>query len=320
MNLIKKKLAIGIPTYKRPKKLIRLLEILKHEIFRCQIQHQIQIIISDNSEDSFTENVMSEFDSAGLDLSYFKQPTNIGADKNYYYLYEKCLAEYIWFISDDDIPLQESISKILQALVSAVPDVLLFSFIQPPGSPIRQFNYGNELEILTENIKIVESILTYPKISIYVIKKVEFSQSQIDLLLSVSGHGWLFLYISLHVIQNSNLPRVAIYSEALASSDAEYNHIWVPDPFLHWYKISMHPFIQKNYPAIEKKMRTQGYLQCILFSWALKKGTHSLDDKKGLDLFIKNLKWDYKILIVRPKIFLRFLLLKLNLVSLFNRM
>lgn len=319
MQLKKKKLAIGIPTYRRPKKLIRLLEVLKHEIFRSQLQNQIQIIVSDNSEDILTENAINEFDAAGIDICYFKQAINIGADKNYFYLYEKCSAEYIWYISDDDIPLENSLLKLLHGLDAAIPDILLFSFIQPPGSPIRQFNYTNQLEVLTNHKNIIESIITYPKISIYVVKKSLFTQIQIDYLYSVCGHGWLFVYISLQVLENSNSPRVAIYSEALASSDTEYNHIWVPDPFLHWYKISFHPFIQRYYPGIEKKMKIQGYLQCILFSWALKKGTHSLDDKKGLDKFINNLKWDFKILLSHPKVFLQLLLLKSNLVVFFKR-
>lgn len=314
MKQTSKLLTIAIPTYNRSQKLVRLLSIIINEINSYELNKYIDILISDNSENALTKDAISEFSHQEINLDYYKQPQNIGADKNIFFLYEKCITNYIWFISDDDFPLEGSLKKILSALVENKPEVLLFSFIQPPGSKNRQFNYSDKLHIIENPISMIDSLLVFPKLSIYVIKKISFSEDQIKLLSNSQGEGWPFLYLGLNVLEKSTFPKVAIYSEALVTADSGYTHIWIPEPFMHWHKLAGHPYIQKNNPGLETKMKKQGYLQCILFSWAIRKGVLTIDDNKGLELFIKRLKWDFSVLFFHPKIFLQFIFLKFRII------
>ena len=307
-------LTIAIPTYNRNKKLLRLLDLLKEEIVRLHLSDVVRIIISDNSDNTETEKAIATFKSDTIDLQFYKQKENIGFDRNILFLYEQCISKYIWFISDDDSPLPNGLRKILSALHSKQPDILLFSFMQPPGSTIRQFEFTEEVQVIQEPALLINTVLKYPKISIYVLKKVDFTESQKQFLTQSIGQGWIFLTLSFSVLEHNHNPTVAIISEQLATADEDYKYIWVPTPFLHMHKIAFHPYIVKHLPELHKKLKVDGYIQCIIFSWALKRGILLLDDMDGLNQFINKLEWRLRILLVRPKLFLQFLLMKFNLI------
>ena len=61
MHLNQHILTIAIPTYNRHNKLLRLLDILKDEIVRLHLSDVVRIIISDNSDNTITENAISNF-------------------------------------------------------------------------------------------------------------------------------------------------------------------------------------------------------------------------------------------------------------------
>ena len=310
-------LTIAIPTYNRHEKLMRLLVILKEEIVRLDLTDTVSILISDNSENNVTENAISDFNNEIVQLQYYRQKVNVGFDSNLLFLFQQCSSKYIWFISDDDCPLPNSLTKILSGLHAKHPDVLLFSFMQPPGSTERQFDFNEDVRLIEEPASIIKNILKYPKISIYVLRKVDFTETQNLFINQSIGQGWIFLTISFSVLELNNHPSVAIISEQLASADEDYKHIWVPSPFLHMHKIAFHPYIVKYLPDLHKQLKVDGYIQCIVFSWALKRGILLLDDMEGLNQFINKLEWRLRILLVRPKLFLQFLLMKFNVIPQF---
>jgi hypothetical protein len=314
MHLNQHILTIAIPTYNRHNKLLRLLDILKDEILRLHLSDVVRIIISDNSDNTITENAISNFNYEIIDLQFYKQKENIGFDGNLLFLYQQCISKYIWFISDDDCPLPDSLSKILSALQTNEPDILLFSFMQPPGSTARQFDFKEDIQVIQEPKLLINTVLKYPKISIYVLKKVDFTESQHQFLTKSIGQGWIFLTLSFSVLELNNNPTIAIISEQLATADEDYKYIWVPIPFLHMHKIAFHPYIVKYIPELHKKLKIDGYIQCIIFSWALKRGILLLDDMEGLNNFIKKLNWRFPILLTRPKLFFQFVLMKFNLI------
>jgi glycosyltransferase involved in cell wall biosynthesis len=312
-------LTISIPTYNRAKKLIRLLSILRDEIIKNQLSNKVLISISDNSENYLTRDAYMNFDRSQILSKYHKQEMNIGFDRNLVFLYNQCETPFNWFISDDDYPLEGSLSKIVSGILSNNPDVLLFSFIQPPGSKARHFNYKSDIHVINNDKLAIEAVLSLPKLSIYVMRKINLSNNQHEIIVKSLGQGWIFLTLAICVLENSLIPKVAIISEPLATADEDYTHIWVPTPFLHEHKIAQHPYIVKKLPNLEKQMKIQGYLNCISFSWALKKGVLTLDDDKGLDVFIKNLEWRFPILFRHPKTLIQFLLMKLNMMSFVNK-
>ena len=310
-------LSIAIPTYKRQGKLKRLLNILVQQVEQDNLYEEVNILVSDNANQEEIATLVSSFSSKKLDIQYFAQSTNLGAEGNIQFLFQNTNTSYIWFMSDDDFPLEGAIRKIVNGLKATQPDVLLFSFMQPPGSPIRQFNYPEPIHLIHDEKEAIGSIIFFPKISMYVMKRVLFTQEQSNLIQNSIGDGWLFVMMSLSVLSVSRKPLVALISEQLASCDEDYTHIWVPTPYLWMYKIALHPFCKKYFPELEEKMRKNGYIQSIKFSWALERGKLTLDDQPGLKKFIKDLKWDISILIKNPKLAIMFLLMKGRIVSFF---
>ena len=143
-------LTIAIPTYNRVEKLKRLLKKIELEVDNLELNQHIKVIVSNNCSKDNTEIFLSKFKTKKFSFQYYNQKRNLGFDGNIKFLYEKIKSDYIWFLSDDDIPLENSLIRILETLRNYQPDLLLFSFQQPPGSSSRQFNY-------TESIKLIES-------------------------------------------------------------------------------------------------------------------------------------------------------------------
>jgi glycosyltransferase involved in cell wall biosynthesis len=305
-------LTIAIPTYKRPLKVIRLLNLLKRQIEEAQLQSSIDIIVSDNTETDETASLYALFDPGSVHVQYFHQAKNLGFDGNLLFLYERADSQYIWYLADDDFPLEGSIIRIMDALQQKQPDVLLFSFMQPPGSPARQFHFAEPLHEIHAPAQAITTVISYPKLSVFVMRKVAFTPTHEQILISAKGEGWIFLTLSITVLAQSPSPLVTVFSEQLASADDDYTHIWVPTPFLWMHKIAQHPFIKKYLPALESKLKQDGYEQCIKFSWALKRGILFLDDQQGLNKFIHDLDWRFSVLFKRPKLFLMLSLLKMN--------
>jgi len=94
-------LTIGIPTYKRPHRLHRLLETLVTQ--KGIRTDEWEIVISDNCSLDDTSAVVGTFYNRLPNLRYFQNPHNIGADMNMRSLFEKALGDYVWVMPDDDL-------------------------------------------------------------------------------------------------------------------------------------------------------------------------------------------------------------------------
>ncbi len=306
-------LTIAIPTYNRSSKLIRLLEILLDEINLNNLP-EVKIIISDNCSTDDTETKVNNYLIKNSNIKYFRQKSNLGFDNNILFLYNKCNSEYIWFFSDDDYPFVGSLKRVHDGLLNNKPDIILFSFMQPPGSKKRQFNFSEKIKVINDSAEIITNVLAMPKLTIYVLKKTLFNETLNKIHISSIGEGWMFLMLALSVLESSINSKVAIFSDQLATSDDDFKHIWIPTPFLYIYKIAKHPFIKKNQPKLEYTLKASGYYQCILFSWAIKVGALTVDDNIGLNKFIEDLDFRFFTLAKKPKIFFMLLLMKADLV------
>jgi glycosyltransferase involved in cell wall biosynthesis len=310
-----KVITIAIPTYNRAKKVERLLRDLHKTLIDENLYENVCILVSDNNSEDNTESLIKCIDFGQIDFQYYKQERNLGFDQNVLFLYEAANSDYVWLFSDDDIPLPGAILKIFNFIFSHKNDIILFSFMQPPGSNIRQFNYSKLINVITDPKLIIKDVIKMPKLSIYVLKKYKFSNEERQILSNSIGDGWMFIMLSFSILDKSINPSLVIFSEQLAMSDDEYHKIWVPTPFLWLYKIALHPFVKKHSPELENQLREDGYRQCIIFSWALITGKLTLDDKDGLINFIKNLDWRLKFLLKNPKLLLMMLLMKSKLLN-----
>ena len=306
-------LTIAIPTYNRADKVKRLLSVIKDEIFSSWLQDQVAVIVSNNASTDKTHSAVSEFLNYGLNLKYYRQPENLGFDGNLRFLYMQAVTEYVWFMADDDLPLKGAIAKIVNAIETNDPDVLLFSFIQPPGSTAKTFDFPETIRLITEAVQAIESVLHYRKVSIYVLRKILFGERQWRVLDENLGDGWYFIPLAFSTLEVSRNLRLAIISEPLATCDEDFLRLpWTPEMFLRMDKMVQHPFVLKKCPNLSKLYWERGYLSAIQFSFAAKVGSVFPESPDEYDKFIKRLEWRIPVLLKAPRSFLQLIVLKLK--------
>jgi glycosyltransferase involved in cell wall biosynthesis len=114
-------LSVCIPTYNRADLLERTLGALLAEIG----QRPIEVIVSDNASSDRTRAVVAEANRRDPRVAYLGQPENIGLDANSMAALQHARGEYVWFLSDDDVPLPGGVDRILSLLTDRAP-VLLY--------------------------------------------------------------------------------------------------------------------------------------------------------------------------------------------------
>ncbi len=312
-NDMDKLLTIAIPTFNRAAKLKRLLAALQDEIVTSCLQEQIDVLVSDNASIDDTPSIVSEFTDSNFSLEYYRQPENLGFDGNLRFLYSHAKTRYVWFMADDDLPLMGSIGKLLSTLKMHDPDVLLFSFIQPPDSKVRQFNYSEPVWLVNDPVSAIEHILRYTKLSIFVIRKIKFHNYQWRTLDENIGSGWYYISLAFSVLEASQNLLLAIVSEPLATCDEDYTSIsYTPFPLLNMDKMVQHTFVMKHQSNLPKLYESKGYCQAIQFAFAAKVGSLSPEYPEEYDKFIKELEWRIPVLLKAPRSFFQLIALKLQ--------
>ena len=88
-------ISVLIPTYNRPDQLKKNLLSLKDQSLK-----NFKIIISDNSENDISRNIVKEFKN--LNIKYIKNYKNIGPKKNFLNLLSKVKTNFFCYLLDDD--------------------------------------------------------------------------------------------------------------------------------------------------------------------------------------------------------------------------
>lgn len=111
--------SVGIPTFNRVAGLKRTLANIAAQKYR-----NLEIIVSDNcSPNSESEIVVREFMQNDARISYYKQPVNLGAWKNFQFVLEKSRGEYFMWAADDDEWEENFVTQCL-ANISGVSSVM----------------------------------------------------------------------------------------------------------------------------------------------------------------------------------------------------
>jgi len=314
-------LTIGIPTYNRGIKLDRLLENLEDQINKSVLQERIEILISDNASSDNTKDIVNKYIGRFNHFKYINNKKNIGYDLNVLNVYNNSKSDFVWLLADDDIPFQGSIITILSALSLNNLDILLFSFAQPPGSKLGTFNFPEELHITQNYDEIIELLLRWKKISIYILRKIIFTLEKDKTIYDFVGQGWCHVILALTVLNNNEFnSRLGVISKILAECDEEYDVLtWTPEPILNSFRIAYHPLIKTINPQLAKKNEKISYLEAIQFCFAAKRGTLRVKDIKAYNEFIGKLPFRFKFIFLKPKFLIQFFLLKLKLVNFYNR-
>ena len=314
-------LTIAIPTFNRGAKLHRLLSIVRDEIVVSHLQERVCVVVSDNASADSTPCIVSQFANCGFGLTYHRQPDNLGFDGNLRFLYTHSNSRHVWFLADDDVPLPGAVSRIVAALQRHDPDVLLFSFVQPPGCTTRQFDYPEPLRLVVDPVTSIECVLRCTKVSIYVLRRPAFHDAEWRQLDGTLGDGWYYISLALAVLARSTDLRVALISEPLAGCDNDFRTLaYVPSMFLRLHHSLEHPFVLRHCPGLVKSYYERGYYEAIQFCFAAKTNRLRPEDPGDYDRFIKGLPFRGGVLVRRPRSLLQFMALKLGISGLWLRM
>lgn len=312
-------LSIVIPTYNRADKLLRLLKNIEVELSDFSLSDRIQVLVSDNASSDETQEKVAKFKSVKFTVNYFRQGKNIGFDGNVRFLYQAAKTDYVWFFSDDDILLPGAIAIVLDGIKATAPEVLLFSFIQPLGSNTRTFKLSNQVEVFTEPKEIIRLVSQCPKISIYVCRKVELSNTQKNELEPFYENGFYWIDLCYSVIASVLKPKVCVISEPLASCDDEFNNIrFGASVLLNMYGMFYHPYVSDHLPNMAEESRVQSYYGAIQLMFAVKMGSINSDDPGLIDKDIKSIRIMLIPLLKSPRALVQLILLKLQLVYIFK--
>ena len=216
-------LEILIPTYNRSRKLGRLLSILEKEIESIPESIKIRITVSDNHSSDETQAMLKEH-SFRDNIIVRTNSENIGALRNIWGLYETARADYVWVISDDDIPKPGSLNKIIDILIEYKPTVLTFEFEQPLGNVSKRHGDKNGIEELLVLQVSVPHVLMLGKLTKQVFSANKLQSAMKNMLFSRdTGYGWLL--VILEILKLEPQKKIVIFHDFLASCDGEFTEL-----------------------------------------------------------------------------------------------
>jgi glycosyltransferase involved in cell wall biosynthesis len=123
-------LSIVIPTYNRNEKVLRLLSKLKsiNEDYKLLV-----LVIDNNSEISTADYLKNENYHYGNEVKIIRNKGNVGLGGNLINSFLNCETEWMWLLGDDDLPLDDSIQKIIKVIENADDHNFLIKFNSSAG-------------------------------------------------------------------------------------------------------------------------------------------------------------------------------------------
>lgn len=111
---------IGLPTFNRANTLARMLDSII-----CQSWTDLEIIISDNcSTDLHVAEIISKYQLLDSRIRVYRQPKNIGAHENFFFVLKQARTEYFMWAADDDVMEPWFVERCVNRLI-ADPTVAL---------------------------------------------------------------------------------------------------------------------------------------------------------------------------------------------------
>lgn len=104
-------LSIGLPTYNRAEHLEQMLASLVP-----QLDQRCELLIADDASSDATAEVIGRYAAGCSNISWRRNPRNLGLDRNSLGLVERARGDYFWLCADDDIVLPGALEKIHRAL------------------------------------------------------------------------------------------------------------------------------------------------------------------------------------------------------------
>lgn len=114
-----KTISICIPTYNRADCIGQNLDSIVEQFSDPEVLASTEVIISDNASTDGTEAVVKKYTNKYSNIFYYRNPQNIGFDRNLMNVVEKATGEFCMTIGDDDAFFPDSLAVMLKEIRKA---------------------------------------------------------------------------------------------------------------------------------------------------------------------------------------------------------
>lgn len=141
-----------MPTYNRKEKAVKQANNIINQI---KYYKDIEFIISDNNSSDGTFEYLKQNCNFFPQMHLSRRPENIGLVGNMCFLFNEAKGKYVWFISDDDTILDNSVEKIYRIIVKERLPFYLLNFRVEHDNKISESSYWdrrhNDIECFESN-------------------------------------------------------------------------------------------------------------------------------------------------------------------------
>ena len=291
-----KLLAIGIPTYKRPKRVIKLLSYLS------KINFYDQIILSSNSDEPSLNKFISQ---KKIDnLTYYQQKNNVGVAHNYRKVVELCKCKFLHVISDEDCINKDNLILLYNYLKKS-NDALIISSIMDSNNFLYKDvtnNINNYLfDVMGEVGHFGSSIINkslwdsedFEKLNIYCDSKGSIRVSEAVGLITYSKR-YKLKYFKHHIVEMGSISNVGE----------------IRGKFAYGMKSLIDQFISLENLVSILTLKYKFIIKYFIYFYFCHHAFHSSKHKFGESLFLNLFKYTFN-----KKINIR---IKINLLMLYN--
>ncbi len=212
-------LTIAVPTWNRASSLRSLLRVLVPQV-RALGDGRVEILVGDNASEDHTTDVCREHAT----VRTIRHPVSVGFDGNVWSLYRHAAGRFVLFFSDDDVPLPDLVSSVVQVLENVDPDVLLIGFEQPLGNArMPSLGIGPDQEVLHDPAAAIDAIIRYTKLSTYCVRRSPLTEEERQSLEAKIGTSYFFVTLALFVGLARSDAICALHRPTLAGSGPDFN-------------------------------------------------------------------------------------------------
>lgn len=211
----KRILSLCIPIYNRGVYLKKMLSRFLED--KDLFENKIELIISDNCSEENLRIIVDCYSRQGLNLTYFRQETNIGPDSNFLFCFEKANGKYCWLLGSDDIPVKGFLRYLIEQLNCENDYGLVF---------LRLSQFNKWYRSITSNDVYSEVFLDNQKMLCDINVRITFMSSNIIRTEFIQS-------LDLAKYRGTSLIQVPLYVKSCLNSDKNliinYNHCFEPD-------------------------------------------------------------------------------------------
>ena len=291
------RLTIGIPTYNRARKLSRLLDALTVQLEAAG--PSVGVLVSDNCSIDDTATVVAAWVAAHprIRVDSVRQAENIGAGRNFRFIYDEAPGEYVWLFGDDDVPAPGAIERILHAIDAWDPDVIAGGFEQPPGTLIPVLPAGSTDQLASDPTIAARAICGMTKLTGYILRTRVLPRWQPGDALDCTRSGFHHCVLALSILEERSGGRTGLLAGAIAVSDEDFVHLRAPVSDWSAFEHTLsHPFVVRYAPKLSQNAARTSYAVLVDFLWGWRIGRYHVDESVLQEYWseLSTLRWRWR--------------------------